>query len=169
MGFGGPVFFNLAQRRSVTSLSMFVKASDCSRPLPLVVFDELQCSSSPSLSISIYASLNEASVFERSAAELLTTNKLSELACLALYLMYEKKQGKESYWYPYIRELDRQRGRGQLAVESPLLWSREELNEYFAGSTMKVLPTCACFDVSAILILLRSPCYLLNQIRESVT
>lgn len=72
------------------------------------------------------------------AAELLTTNKLSELACLALYLMYEKKQGKNSYWYPYIRELDRQRGRGQLAVESPLLWSQEELDEYFAGSPMRV-------------------------------
>ncbi|GBG60037.1 hypothetical protein CBR_g368 [Chara braunii] len=71
---------------------------------------------------------------DETLAELLTTNKLSELACLALYLMYEKKRGKESFWYPYIRELDRQRGRGQLAVESPLLWSRTELNEYFAGS-----------------------------------
>ncbi|KAK7855652.1 uncharacterized protein LOC111992538 [Quercus suber] len=69
-------------------------------------------------------------------AELLTTNKLSELACLALYLMYEKKQGKKSFWYPYIRELDRQRGRGQLAVESPLLWSEAEL-AYLTGSPMK--------------------------------
>ncbi|KAK2969808.1 hypothetical protein RJ640_028088 [Escallonia rubra] len=69
-------------------------------------------------------------------AELLTTNKLSELACLALYLMYEKKQGKKSFWYPYIRELDRQRGRGQLAVESPLLWSETELN-YLTGSPTK--------------------------------
>ncbi|XP_051120511.1 uncharacterized protein LOC127244158 [Andrographis paniculata] len=69
-------------------------------------------------------------------AELLTTNKLSELACLALYLMYEKKQGKKSLWYPYIRELDRQRGRGQLAVESPLLWSEEEL-DYLTGSPTK--------------------------------
>nr|XP_029122385.1 ribulose-1,5 bisphosphate carboxylase/oxygenase large subunit N-methyltransferase, chloroplastic isoform X2 [Elaeis guineensis]XP_029122386.1 ribulose-1,5 bisphosphate carboxylase/oxygenase large subunit N-methyltransferase, chloroplastic isoform X2 [Elaeis guineensis] len=66
-------------------------------------------------------------------AELLTTNKLSELACLALYLMYEKKQGKKSFWYPFIRELDRQRGRGQLAVESPLLWSETEL-AYLNGS-----------------------------------
>jgi hypothetical protein len=74
---------------------------------------------------------------DETIAELLTTNKLSELACLALYLMYEKKQGKESYWYPYIRELDRQRGRGQLAVESPLLWSQEEVDEYFAGSPMR--------------------------------
>lgn len=71
------------------------------------------------------------------AAELLTTNKLSELACLALYLMYEKKQGKKSFWYPYIRELDRQRGRGQLAVESPLLWSEDEL-DYLSGSPTKV-------------------------------
>ncbi|KAJ7552901.1 hypothetical protein O6H91_06G075700 [Diphasiastrum complanatum] len=70
-------------------------------------------------------------------AELLTTNKLSELACLALYLMYEKKRGTESFWYPFIRELDRQRGRGQVAVESPLLWSSEELNDYFTGSPMK--------------------------------
>ncbi|KAL0377322.1 UNVERIFIED_CONTAM: hypothetical protein Sradi_3037700 [Sesamum radiatum] len=69
-------------------------------------------------------------------AELLTTNKLSELACLALYLMYEKKQGKKSFWYPYIRELDRQRGRGQLAVESPLLWTEAEL-DYLTGSPTK--------------------------------
>lgn len=69
-------------------------------------------------------------------AELLATNKLSELACLALYLMYEKKQGKNSFWYPYIRELDRQRGRGQLAVESPLLWSEREL-AYLTGSPIK--------------------------------
>lgn len=73
------------------------------------------------------------------AAELLTTNKLSELACLALYLMYEKKQGKKSFWYPYIRELDRQRGRGQMAVESPLLWSESEL-AYLTGSPTKVFP-----------------------------
>ncbi|GMN42686.1 hypothetical protein TIFTF001_011902 [Ficus carica] len=69
-------------------------------------------------------------------AELLTTNKLSELACLALYLMYEKKQGKNSFWYPYIKELDRQRARGQLAVESPLLWSEAEL-DYLTGSPTK--------------------------------
>ncbi|KAM3361474.1 hypothetical protein P3S68_016328 [Capsicum galapagoense] len=69
-------------------------------------------------------------------AELLTTNKLSELACLALYLMYEKKQGKKSFWYPYIRELDRQRARGQLSVASPLLWSDAEL-DYLTGSPTK--------------------------------
>ncbi|KAL7100508.1 hypothetical protein ACP275_08G001400 [Erythranthe tilingii] len=50
--------------------------------------------------------------------------------------MYEKKQGKKSFWYPYIRELDRQRGRGQLAVESPLLWSEAEL-DYLTGSPTK--------------------------------
>ena len=36
-------------------------------------------------------------------AELLTTDKLSELACLALYLMYEKKIKRKSFWYPYIK------------------------------------------------------------------
>ncbi|XP_020588630.1 ribulose-1,5 bisphosphate carboxylase/oxygenase large subunit N-methyltransferase, chloroplastic isoform X2 [Phalaenopsis equestris] len=70
---------------------------------------------------------------DETVAELLTTNKLSELACLALYLMYEKKQGKKSFWYPFIQELDRQRGRGQLAVESPLLWSEDQLT-YLDGS-----------------------------------
>jgi hypothetical protein len=88
------------------------------------------------------------------AAELLTTNKLSELACLALYLMYEKKQGKESYWYPYIRELDRQRGRGQLAVESPLLWSQEEVDEYFAGSPMRVNYALTLYFAFLLLLLL---------------
>uniref|UniRef100_M8CH47 Rubisco LSMT substrate-binding domain-containing protein n=1 Tax=Aegilops tauschii TaxID=37682 RepID=M8CH47_AEGTA len=73
---------------------------------------------------------------DESVAELLTTNKLSELACLALYLMYEKKQGRDSLWYPYIKELDRQRGRGQLAVESPLLWTESEL-DYLNGSPMR--------------------------------
>lgn len=76
-------------------------------------------------------------------AELLTTNKLSELACLALYLMYEKKQGKKSFWYPYIKELDRQRARGQLAVESPLLWSDAEL-DYLTGSPTKVFEVSSC-------------------------
>lgn len=52
--------------------------------------------------------------------------------------MYEKKQGKKSFWYPFIRELDRQRGRGQLAVESPLLWSESEL-AYLDGSPTKVM------------------------------
>ena len=75
-------------------------------------------------------------IFLHHAAELLTNNKLSELACLALYLMYEKKQGKDSYWYPYIKELDRHRGRGQLAVESPLLWTESEL-DYLTGSPLK--------------------------------
>jgi hypothetical protein len=49
---------------------------------------------------------------ESSLAELLSTGKLSELAILALHLMYEKKRGAESFWAPYIRELDRQGARG---------------------------------------------------------
>jgi hypothetical protein len=35
--------------------------------------------------------------------------------------------GSEGFWYQYIKELDRQRARGVQAVESPLLWSDEEL------------------------------------------
>ena len=43
-------------------------------------------------------------VFEDEAvAELLTTNKLSELACLTLYLMYEKKNGADSWLFEYIK------------------------------------------------------------------
>ncbi|CAD7702467.1 unnamed protein product, partial [Ostreobium quekettii] len=76
-------------------------------------------------------------VFEDEAiAELLTTNKLSELACLTLYLMYEKKEGKQSFWYPYIKELDRLRARGQSGVESPILWPQEEAERLLAGSTV---------------------------------
>jgi hypothetical protein len=37
--------------------------------------------------------------------------------------------GKEGFWYQYIKELDRQRARGVQAVESPLLWSDEELSD----------------------------------------
>uniref|UniRef100_A0A383VYM3 Rubisco LSMT substrate-binding domain-containing protein n=1 Tax=Tetradesmus obliquus TaxID=3088 RepID=A0A383VYM3_TETOB len=67
-------------------------------------------------------------------AEMLTAGKLSELACLALYMMYEKKVGKEGFWHQYIKELDRQRARGVQAVESPLLWSDEELTDLLQGS-----------------------------------
>ncbi|KAK2076075.1 hypothetical protein QBZ16_001411 [Prototheca wickerhamii] len=67
-------------------------------------------------------------------AELLTTNKLSELACLALYLAYEKKRGAASFWHPFIRELDRLRGRGPQGARSPLLWEEEEVQEFLAGS-----------------------------------
>ncbi len=50
-----------------------------------------------------------AQIFEDGdAGELLTTNKLSELAVLTLYLCYEKKKGQESEIYPFIKELDRQ-------------------------------------------------------------
>jgi hypothetical protein len=48
-------------------------------------------------------------------------------------MMYEKKVGKKSFWYQYIKELDRQRARGVQAVESPLLWSEEELEQLLKG------------------------------------
>lgn len=75
------------------------------------------------------------SIFEDGAvAELLTTNKLSELACLTLYLAYEKKRGKDSFWYPFIKELDRQGGRGPQGAKSPLLWPEEQVEDLLAGS-----------------------------------
>lgn len=43
----------------------------------------------------------------QAVAELLTTDKLSELACVTLYMMYEKMNGKKSRWHHYIKELDR--------------------------------------------------------------
>lgn len=110
--------------------------------------------------------------------ELLTCNKLSELACLTLYMMYEKLRGEESRWlvsaplacarvaaggnqlnvssmsrspavrcvgvvsvvclraarYEYIKELDRQRGRGQQGAKSPLLWDAGQVEELLQGS-----------------------------------
>jgi hypothetical protein len=47
---------------------------------------------------------------------------------------YEKKQGKESPWYHFIKELDTLRARGQQEVESPLLWEEEELQRLLKGS-----------------------------------
>jgi len=67
-------------------------------------------------------------------AELLTTSKLSELACLTLFLCYEKKRGKDSSLYPFIKELDRQAGRGPQGARSPLLWDEAEVQELLAGS-----------------------------------
>lgn len=46
----------------------------------------------------------------QAVAELLTTDKLSELACVTLYMMYEKMNGKKSRWHHYIKELDRYQG-----------------------------------------------------------
>lgn len=76
-------------------------------------------------------------VFEDGAlAELLTTNKLSELACLALFLMYEKKLGAASKWQPLIKELDRIQARGALGAKSPLLWSGAERARLLRGSPL---------------------------------
>lgn len=74
-------------------------------------------------------------VFEdETVAELLTTDKLSELACVTLYMMYEKMNGKKSRWHHYIKELDRQRGRGQMGAKSPLLWDKGQVDSLLAGS-----------------------------------
>lgn len=76
-------------------------------------------------------------VFEDGAlAELLTTNKLSELACLALFLMYEKKRGADSEWQPFIKELDRIQARGALGAKSPVLWTSDERARLLKGSPL---------------------------------
>jgi len=67
-------------------------------------------------------------------AELLTTDKISELSVLTMFLMYEKKRGEESQWYNYIKELDRIGARSQQQVVSPILWDREELELLLHGS-----------------------------------
>lgn len=71
-----------------------------------------------------------------SLAELLTTSKLSELACLTLYLAYEKKRGTASFWHPFIKELDRLRGKGQQGARSPILWEPWQVEQYLAGSPL---------------------------------
>ncbi|KAL4457345.1 hypothetical protein ABPG75_012210 [Micractinium tetrahymenae] len=71
---------------------------------------------------------------DNTLAELVTTGKLSELACLTLYLAYEKKRGKESCWYDFIKELDRMQGRGSQGAKSPLLWGEGQAAELLAGS-----------------------------------
>lgn len=48
--------------------------------------------------------------------------------------MYEKKKGKESFWYPFIKELDKLRGRGPQGAESPILWPAGEADSLLAGS-----------------------------------
>jgi hypothetical protein len=55
------------------------------------------------------------------------------------YFRYEKKRGKDSFWYSYIKELDHQRARGPLAAESPLIWKDEEVETYLRGSPVQEL------------------------------
>ncbi|PSC74659.1 3-oxoacyl-[acyl-carrier] synthase chloroplastic isoform B [Micractinium conductrix] len=71
---------------------------------------------------------------DNALGELLTTGKLSELACLTLYLAYEKKRGTEGCWFHFIKELDRMQGRGSQGAKSPLLWAPGEAAELLAGS-----------------------------------
>lgn len=72
-------------------------------------------------------------------AEALTTSKLSELACLALLLMYEKVSRESSDWYPLISELDLARARGLEACETPVLWPEHERERLLQGSPLASL------------------------------
>ncbi|CAG9460769.1 unnamed protein product [Pedinophyceae sp. YPF-701] len=76
-------------------------------------------------------------IFEdENLAELLTTDKISELSVLTLFLCYEKKKREDSDLYDYIRELDRMGARSQQQVESPLLWDDEEVELLLQGSPL---------------------------------
>jgi len=77
-------------------------------------------------------------VFEADSdlAEALTTNPASELSCLALFLMYEKRAGAASPWAPLIRELDRIQARGAQGAKSPLLWEAGQAAALLAGSPL---------------------------------
>ncbi|EFJ43572.1 hypothetical protein VOLCADRAFT_76643 [Volvox carteri f. nagariensis] len=107
------------------------------RPLDVVVAGRSLAAGEVALSVPERLCLTLDRIFESEfVAELLTTDKLSELACLALYLMYEKKLKKKSFWYPYIKELDKQQARGPQAAESPLLWGDQELDSLLKGSPL---------------------------------
>eukprot|EP00882_Tetradesmus_deserticola_P007868 GHRQ01008282.1.p1 GENE.GHRQ01008282.1~~GHRQ01008282.1.p1 ORF type:complete len:243 (+),score=80.61 GHRQ01008282.1:315-1043(+) len=100
------------------------------RPLDVTVAAQPLRAGDVALSVPAQLVVTLDRIFESEGlAEMLTAGKLSELACLALYMMYEKKVGKDGFWYQYIKELDRQAARGVQAVESPLLWSDEELSD----------------------------------------
>ena len=107
------------------------------RPLDVAVAASDLKSGERALSVPETLVVTLSRVFEDGAlAELLTTNKLSELACLALFLMYEKKLGAKSQWQPFIKELDRIQARGALGAKSPLLWSPDERARLLRGSPL---------------------------------
>jgi hypothetical protein len=76
---------------------------------------------------------------EDDVAEFLTSSKLSELACLALLLMYEKVSRTDSEWFPLISELDLARARGLEACETPILWPEHERERLLQGSPLAAL------------------------------
>lgn len=77
-----------------------------------------------------------AQVFEdNDLADLLSgAKKVSVLAQLALFLMYEKKARDRSCWKPLLDELDRIQGRGPAGAKSPLLWDEGQAETLLAGS-----------------------------------
>ena len=87
----GDVALRMPERLIVTLSSVFEDDTVAVRApahcLPGAAPQEIHMSRNPSMT-----------ALTCSPQELLTCNKLSELACLTLYMMYEKLRGKESRW-----------------------------------------------------------------------
>lgn len=66
--------------------------------------------------------------------------------------------GKEGFWYQYIKELDRQRARGVQAVESPLLWSDEELVELLQVGGACCVLCCMLSNTAMCTVLYHAVC-----------
>eukprot|EP00889_Picochlorum_renovo_P002438 jgi/Picre1/29468/NNA_004856.t1 len=63
--------------------------------------------------------------------------RIPESLIVTLDRIFEDGETREgSYIYPFIKELDRQAGRGSQGAKSPLLWSQKEIDELLAGSTV---------------------------------
>lgn len=106
------------------------------RPLDIVVAARDLAPGDRALAIPERLVITLAQVFEDAdLPDLLSgAKKVSVLAQLALFLMYEKKQRSNSCWKPLLDELDRIQGRGPAGAKSPLLWDEGQAETLLAGS-----------------------------------
>ena len=106
------------------------------RPLDIVVAARDLAPGDRALAVPERLVITLAQVFEDAdLPDLLSgAKKVSVLAQLALFLMYEKKQRSNSCWKPLLDELDRIQGRGPAGAKSPLLWDEGQAESLLAGS-----------------------------------
>ena len=79
----------------------------------------------------------------QAVAELLTTDKLSELACVTLYMMFEMMIGKKSRWHHYIKELDMLSNKQQFNVEACMVRSVWCMVLSIVALSMLIASNCA--------------------------